>query len=82
MTKDKKKLRAQVKSRWYYICWGTATVTVFVGQVFVGNGFRRMAESFEKVLDSPIQLDLGIPKVHKWDNDGLYHPTDPPQKLY
>ena len=82
MTKDKKKLSAQVKSRWYYIFWGTATVTVFVGQVFVGNGFRRMAESFEKVLDSPIQLDLGIPKVHKWDNDGLYHPTDPPQKLY
>ena len=82
MTKDKKKLRAQVKSRWYYIFWGTATVTVFVGQVFVGNGFRRMAESFEKVLDSPIRLDLGIPKVHKWDNDGLYHPTDPPQKLY
>ena len=82
MTKDKKKLRAQVKSRWYYIFWGTATITVFVGQVFVGNGFRRMAESFEKVLDSPIQLDLGIPKVHKWDNDGLYHPTDPPQKLY
>ena len=82
MTKDKKKLRAQVKSRWYYIFWGTDTVTVFVGQVFVGNGFRRMAESFEKVLDSPIQLDLGIPKVHKWDNDGLYHPTDPPQKLY
>ena len=82
MTKDKKKLRAQVKSRWYYIFWGTATITVFVGQVFVGNGFRRMAESFEKVLESPIQLDLGIPKVHKWDNDGLYHPTDPPQKLY
>ena len=82
MTKDKKKLRAQVKSRWYYIFWGNATVTVFVGQVFVGNGFRRMAESFEKVLDSPIQLDLGIPKMHNWENDGLYHPTDPPQKLY
>ena len=82
MTKDKKKLRAQVKSRWYYIFWGTATVTVFVGQVFVGNGFRRMAESFEKVLDSPIKLDLGIPKMHNWENDGLYHPTDPPQKLY
>ena len=82
-SKEKKaKQRHQIKSRWYYIFWGTATVTVFVGQVFVGNGFRRMAESFEKVLDSPIQLDLGIPKVHKWDNDGLYHPTDPPQKLY
>ena len=82
MTKDKKKLRAQVKSRWYYIFWGTATVAVCAGQLFVGSGFRRMAESFDKVLDSPIELDLGIPGIHKWEEDGLYHPTDPPQKLY
>ena len=68
MTKDKKKLRAQVKSRWYYIFWGTATVTVFVGQVFVGNGFRRMAESFEKVLDAPIQMDIGIPRPQPWED--------------
>ena len=87
MKKTKKeKLRAQVKSRWYYIFWGTATVTVFVGQVFVGNGFRRMAESFDSVLDSPIQLDFGVPRRHRmvvpdWE-DGLMHPTDPPQKLY
>ena len=88
MTKDKKKLRAQVKSRWYYIFWGTATVTVFVGQVFVGNGFRRMAESFDSVLDSPIQLDFGVPRRHRmvvpdreWE-DGLMHPTDPPTPLY
>ena len=62
MKKSKReKLRAQVKSRWYYIFWGTATVTVFVGQVFVGNGFRRMAESLDQVLDSPIQMEIGIP---------------------
>ena len=88
MTKDKKKLRAQVKSRWYYIFWGTATVTVFAGQMYVGGGFRRMAESFESVLDSPIQLDFGIPRhrmivpeQHMWE-DGLMHPTDPPQPIY
>ena len=57
----KQKIRAQVKSRWYYIFWGTATVTVFVGQVFVGNGFRRMAESLDQVLDSPIKMEIGIP---------------------
>ena len=57
----KQKIRAQVKSRWYYIFWGTATVTVFVGQVYVGNGFRRMAESLDRVLDAPIQMDIGIP---------------------
>ena len=86
-SKEKKaKQRHQIKSRWYYIFWGTATVTVFVGQVFVGNGFRRMAESFDSVLDSPIQLDFGVPRRHRmvvpdWE-DELMHPTDPPQKIY
>ena len=66
-SKEKKaKQRHQIKSRWYYIFWGTATVTVFVGQVFVGNGFRRMAESFDRVLDAPIQMDIGIPR---YDSD-------------
>ena len=54
-----KKQRHQVKSRWYYIFWGTATVTVFAGQMYVGNGFRRMADSLDNVLDSPIILDIG-----------------------
>ena len=92
MTKDKKKLRAQVKSRWYYIFWGTATFAVCAGQLFVGSGFRRMAESFEKVLDAPIHLDFGIPRRHpmmapdRWsdplDEDGnLWYPTDPPQRI-
>ena len=51
MTKDKRKLKAQVKSRWYYIFWGAATVSVFAGQIYVGNGFRRMAESFDRIVD-------------------------------
>ena len=69
MKKSKReKLRAQVKSRLYYIFWGTATVTVFVGQVFVGNGFRRMAESFDRVLDAPIQMDIGIPRPDPWED--------------
>ncbi len=87
MTKDKKKLRAQVKSRWYYIFWGTCTVAVCAGQVLVGSGFRRMADSLDKVLDAPIRMDIGIPSPrHPMmvpDEDGnLWHPTDPPQRLY
>ena len=62
MTKLSKKQRHQVKSRWYYIFWGTATVTVFAGQMYVGNGFRRMAESLDKVLDAPIRMDIGVPR--------------------
>ena len=51
MTKKQKleKQRHQIKSRWYYIFWGTCTVAVCAGQVFVGNGFRRMADSADAI---------------------------------
>ena len=59
-----KKQRHQVKSRWYYIFWGAATVSVFAGQMYVGSGYRRMSEAIEEVLDSPIILDIGPPRRH------------------
>ena len=59
--KLKKKQRHQVKSRFYYLFWGAATVSVFAGQMHVGNGFNRMSEALEKVLESPIILDIGPP---------------------
>ena len=86
MTKEKK--RHQVKSEWYYIFWGTCTVAVCAGQVLVGSGFRRMADSLDKVLDAPIRMDIGIPRprhpmiVPEYEEEGLWHPTDPPRKLY
>ena len=63
--RKKEKLRAQVKSRWYYIFWCAATLSVFAGQMHVGNGFTRMSESFDKILESPIILDIGPPMRHK-----------------
>ena len=54
----------------------------------VGSGFRRMADSLDGVLDAPIRMDIGIPRRHrmvvpdKWEEEGLYHPTDPPQRIY
>jgi len=41
----KEKLRAQVKSRMYYYFWGVCTVAVVAGQLYVGTGYRVMAES-------------------------------------
>lgn len=41
----------QVKSRWYYWFWGAATVTVFCGQMYVGIGYRQMAEAVWSVVD-------------------------------
>ena len=54
MTKDKKKLRAQVKSRFYYLFWGAATVSVFAGQIYVGSGYRQMSESFNRIIDAVV----------------------------
>ena len=44
----KKKLRAQVKSRFYYIFWGIATASVVLGQIYVGTGYRLMSQSINK----------------------------------
>ena len=35
----------QVKSRMYYYFWGVCTVAVVFGQLYVGAGYRIMAES-------------------------------------
>lgn len=51
--------RHQVKSRWYYIFWGLATVTVFAGQIYVGSGYREMAQKTNelvKTLKNPCSL--------------------------
>ena len=45
------KLQAQVKSKWYYIFWGIATVSVVAGQIYVGTGYRQMSESVNSVIE-------------------------------
>ena len=47
----KEKIRAQVKSKWYYIFWGTATVSVVLGQLYVGTGYRLLHSSMQELLD-------------------------------
>ena len=51
MSKTKTKLRAQVKSRFYYIFWGAATVAVVSGQLYVGSGYREMSASFNRMTN-------------------------------
>ena len=38
-------IRHQVKSKWYYIFWGACAVAVVSGQIYVGTGYREMAEA-------------------------------------
>ena len=47
-----RKQRHQVKSRWYYIFWGTATVAVVAGQIYVGTGYRLMSGAFHRIMDT------------------------------
>jgi|TARA_B100002019_G_C20899576_1_gene417454 hypothetical protein len=55
MKNKKEKLRAQVKSRFYYYFWGICTVAVVFGQLYVGTGYRIMADSFNRLIFTAIE---------------------------
>jgi hypothetical protein len=38
----------QIKSKFYYYFWGVATISVLAGQLYVGVGYRLMAEASDK----------------------------------
>ena len=72
MSKLSKKERHQVKSRWYYIFWGAATLSVFAGQLYVGTGYRRMSKSIDDILEAPIIIE-SLPvfpkhRGHMWED--------------
>ena len=52
------KARNQVKSRFYYIFWGIATVSVVMGQLYVGSGYRVFARSLNRIFDT-IEVQVG-----------------------
>ena len=61
-----KKQRYQIKSKWYYIFWGAATVSVFAGQMYVGSGYRQMSKSFNRIVDAVVV------EIQKGPYDKLY----------
>ena len=42
--------KCQVKSKFYYIFWGTATVAVVLGQLYVGTGYRVLHQDMRELL--------------------------------
>ena len=56
ITKEKQK--AQVKSRFYYLFWGIATVSVVLGQLYVGSGYRMYAGALMRIFDT-IEVEVG-----------------------
>ena len=58
MGKDKENLRAQVKSRFYYLFWGIATISVVSGQILVASGYNKFANTLDRLFDTiEIQID-------------------------
>ena len=52
----------QIKSSWYYVFWGAMAVAVVGGQIYVGLGYRKMAEA---ASDKSIYVQC-------WKPSGLY----------
>jgi len=63
----KEKVRAQVKSRFYYLFWGIATVSVVLGQVYVGSGYRVFAKSLNRIFDT-VEVEVG----REYNNERFY----------
>ena len=57
------KQRAQVKSRFYYLFWGIATVSVVAGQLYVGSGYRSYANSLNRLFDT-IEVEVNQPRFY------------------
>ena len=71
----KNKKKHQVKSRFYYIFWGAATISVVVGQVYVGTGYRLMSGAFHRIMDAVVVETQKNP-LYKMEEDC------PPIKYY
>ena len=65
ITKEKQK--AQVKSRFYYLFWGAATVSVLLGQLYVGSGYRMYAGALMRIFDA---IDVEVGK--NYNNERFY----------
>ena len=61
------KQRNQVKSRFYYLFWGIATVSVVLGQLYVGSGYRIFAQSLLKIFDA-VEIEVG----NEYKNERFY----------
>ena len=53
----------QIKSHWYYVFWGIATVSVVAGQVYVGSGYREMANEIRTVR---VEVKQVVDEFNSW----------------
>ena len=70
------KLKHQVKSNKYYLFWGAATIAVLAGQIYVGNGYRRLSETGD-AISADINLLIEVISM-PMEREFIYEPLVPP----
>ena len=81
MTKSYTKLKHQVKSSRYYLFWGAATIAVMAGQIYVGNGYRKMSESVGDLTEM-IEIQIELEQIDRRRGTGPYMPMIDPDDYF
>ena len=67
--KKREKIRAQMKSRFYYLFWGAMAGAVVGGQIYVGTSYRAMSRSMNRWFEETIDI-ITMPRRPS----GIYQP--------
>ena len=69
-----KKIRTQIKENAYYYFWGAVTLVVVAGQIYVGNGYRRLSETGDAIS---ADINLLIEVISMPTQEFYLEPNDP-----
>ena len=67
-------IRTQIKENAYYYFWGAVTLVVVAGQIYVGNGYRRLSETGD-AISADINLLIEVLTMPS-EREFLYEPLN------
>ena len=68
-------IRTQIKENAYYYFWGAVTLVVVAGQIYVGNGYRRLSETGD-AISADINLLIEVISIPTQE-EFYFEPDDP-----
>ena len=68
-------IRTQIKENAYYYFWGAVTLVVVAGQIYVGNGYRRLSETGDAIS---ADINLLIEVISMTTQEEFYFEPDDP----
>ena len=66
------KIKHQIKSNKYYLFWGACTVAVMAGQIYVGAGYRGMAQDVRDLTEI-ITIKMELEELRNNYNGGIIY---------